>query len=422
MVAPINYDTGAPDTSSIIANGYQMGLVSGQRQQDAALKEAQANKINQEAMRRQKMQEDLAALQNNANPTAADYSRIASSYPELADPMKKSWEIMDSGQQRANLSLMSQALSAVKSGRPEIATKLLTDQSTALRNSGKENEAKAYDTWAKLIEIHPEMAVNTANIALASVMDPKEFTNLYDKLNPNQQMNDYQKESLALDKQRLAIQEGRAAQDNSYFTFGQTAGGIVRQNARTGEIERVTDANGDPIIGASADPTLRGKITESEKTGALNAERVSETKKALKMNDQILAYSKTARELIPKATGSGLGAVADAAGRMVGISSDSAKAAARLKTLSGWLVSNVPRMEGPQSNSDVENYRTMAAKVGDDTATNAERLEALDELVSLIKKQKELNNQVLSGKATPENKLDDTTQLLKDADAILGLP
>lgn len=215
-------------------------------------------------------------------------------------------------------------------------------------------------------------------------------------------MNEYQKASLELDKQRLALQQSQMAnqqsRDNSYYTFGQTAQGIVRQNARTGEVELVTDQTGKPIVGATADPTLQGRITESEKTGALNAERVGETKKAIKMNDQVLQYAKTAEELLPQATGSGVGSVVDAAGRVVGVSSKSAEAAAKLKTLSGWLVSNVPRMEGPQSNVDVQNYQKMAGDIGNDRLTIEERMASLNALKQLISSQKDLNSQVLSGK------------------------
>ena len=211
-------------------------------------------------------------------------------------------------------------------------------------------------------------------------------------------MDEYQKAMVRLKEQEISAQQARQAQDNSYYTFGQTAGGIVRQNARTGAIERVTDAQGNPIIGAAADPTLQGKITEAEKTGAFNAERVSETKKAIKMNDQVLQYTKTAEDLLPKATGSGVGAAVDAAGRLVGVSSKSSEAAAKLKTLSGWLVSNVPRMEGPQSNVDVQNYQKMAGDIGNDRLTIEERMASLNALKQLISSQKDLNSQVLSGK------------------------
>jgi hypothetical protein len=55
------------------------------------------------------------------------------------------------------------------------------------------------------------------------------------------------------------------------------------------------------------------------------------------------------------------------------------------------MVANVPRMEGPQSDFDVENYKTMAGKVGNNTIPVAERKAALNTLIGLQEKYKALN-------------------------------
>lgn len=95
-----------------------------------------------------------------------------------------------------------------------------------------------------------------------------------------------------------------------------------------------------------------------------------------------------------KATASGVGNLMDAGARMVGVSTPGAQDAARLEALSGWLVANVPRMEGPQSNFDVQNYMTMAGKVGDRTTPISERLAALNEVRRLQKKYADINGAV----------------------------
>jgi hypothetical protein len=74
-----------------------------------------------------------------------------------------------------------------------------------------------------------------------------------------------------------------------------------------------------------------------------------------------------------------------------GKSFKSADVAAQLDTLSGWMVSNVPRMEGPQSDFDVKNYKTMAGMVGDKTKPMSQRLAALDTLEQLQQKYAHLN-------------------------------
>jgi hypothetical protein len=80
--------------------------------------------------------------------------------------------------------------------------------------------------------------------------------------------------------------------------------------------------------------------------------------------------------------GTGIATVKGAAG----ISDKSTQANRKLKLIGGWMVSNVPRMEGPQSDFDVKNYREMAATVGDSTIPIKDRMAALDTLQQLQSK------------------------------------
>jgi hypothetical protein len=109
-----------------------------------------------------------------------------------------------------------------------------------------------------------------------------------------------------------------------------------------------------------------------------------------RMYNQIMTAIPQARALLKEATGSGAGALADKSMAFVGKSTKGAEAAASLDTLSGWLTSNVPRFEGPQSNIDVLNYQTMAARVGDRSLPIETRLAALDTLETMMNKNAEL--------------------------------
>lgn len=91
-------------------------------------------------------------------------------------------------------------------------------------------------------------------------------------------------------------------------------------------------------------------------------------------------------------TDSTVGSIADSAMAMVGKSTKGAESAQRLKALGGWLVSNVPRMEGPQSNFDVANYQVMAADVANDKLPLARRRAALESIEGMMQ-------EVASGKA-----------------------
>jgi len=99
-----------------------------------------------------------------------------------------------------------------------------------------------------------------------------------------------------------------------------------------------------------------------------------------------------ARELLKSdPTASGAGAAVDKLMAWGGLTTKGANAASALDTLSGWMTANVPRMEGPQSNYDMENYKIMAGRVGDRTLPIAQRLAALDELEKIQKKYLHLN-------------------------------
>lgn len=177
-----------------------------------------------------------------------------------------------------------------------------------------------------------------------------------------------------------------------YYQPVQTAGGVMAFNARTGRMEPVVGADGQPIIGAQADPRLQGAIAGA-KTGAQEgAKSKVESEKAVRKSDQMLQVAQDAEKLLKQGpTGSGIGAAIDKAGRLVGASSKSNELASQLETMSGWLVANVPRMEGPQSNFDLQNYQTMSGMIGDRTRPVSERLKALQTVKNLQTKYKALN-------------------------------
>ncbi|MDR6163471.1 hypothetical protein [Pseudomonas fluorescens] len=85
-----------------------------------------------------------------------------------------------------------------------------------------------------------------------------------------------------------------------------------------------------------------------------------------------------AREILPNATASGIGARADEANRFFGRTTPGAQAAAKLSAIGGNMLMMMPRMEGPQSDRDVENYKLMTGKIGDPTIPAEERAAAMD--------------------------------------------
>lgn len=174
--------------------------------------------------------------------------------------------------------------------------------------------------------------------------------------------------------------DARNKSDQSY------AGGIS-YNKKTGELDATID-KGAAAKEAEALGAGRGKNIADNEGSAVKADKISQN---------LLDNIAEARKIIPSATSSGIGALADAGGRLIGVTSESAKNAAKLETLAGWMVANVPRMEGPQSDKDVESYKTMAGRVGNRDIPKEERLAALDILESLQKKYSERNKANIGG-------------------------
>lgn len=142
---------------------------------------------------------------------------------------------------------------------------------------------------------------------------------------------------------------------------------------------------------AQAAEAAAAKVRAEAEARADVDRQTGRTKKTDQANDMLtnIQRAKTLLEMDP--TGSLGGAAVDKVLGAVGMTTPSSNAASALETLSGWMVANVPRMEGPQSNFDVQNYGVMAGKIGDRTVPVKERLAALAEVERIQRKYAHLN-------------------------------
>lgn len=113
---------------------------------------------------------------------------------------------------------------------------------------------------------------------------------------------------------------------------------------------------------------------------------LTQEKKGVQANDLLGNVGRAKRLLGANPTASGVGTAMDQAGNYLGVSSTGAENAAALRNIGEWMTSNVPRMEGPQSNFDAERYRSMAGMVGDSTVPVKQRMAALQEVERLQQK------------------------------------
>jgi hypothetical protein len=96
-----------------------------------------------------------------------------------------------------------------------------------------------------------------------------------------------------------------------------------------------------------------------------------------------------AERLLPLSTGSSVGNLVDAGAAVFGQSTTGAKAIAALQTIAGQLTSSMPRMQGPQSDKDVQLYKQMAGDLANPTLPVETRMTALQQIKRLNKKYAE---------------------------------
>lgn len=172
---PIDYSVDVKSPFEQSMGGFNAGL--GMRES--------LNKVKQQEQAlamQQQLQTDLAGLAKNPNAAASDYASMMVKYPQLSEHFKRGWDTLNGEQQRNKLSTASQVYAAVNSGKTDIAVGLLNEQAAALRNSGKEQEAKAAETMAKFIEMDPVSAKTTTGLLLSSLMGPEKFAETFTKL------------------------------------------------------------------------------------------------------------------------------------------------------------------------------------------------------------------------------------------------
>jgi len=163
MVQPINYQLNVQSPFEAALSGFKIGAtiadVAAQRQAQEA-----------ELQRRQTLQTQVQALIQNPNPSARDFTNVAMLLPKAeADSMRANWDTLSKDRQENELRFGGQVMSAFSSNQPQIGIQLLKERATAERNAGREQQAKAYETWAQMAEVSPQSAQKTIGIMLAGV-------------------------------------------------------------------------------------------------------------------------------------------------------------------------------------------------------------------------------------------------------------
>lgn len=134
----------------------------------------------------------------------------------------------------------------------------------------------------------------------------------------------------------------------------------------------------------------QGKTFNTRENLALQAQAgnppVAEQDARAKKAGELIHLANEATGILKDASSGLIGGLKTQAAEAVGMSTDSSKADARLKVISGQLVMNMPRMEGPQSDADRLLYQQMAGDIANPKVPRETRAAALQTIVELQQK------------------------------------
>ena len=175
---PANYavDVQSPFESAL--GGFKIGAGMAEVQAAQQKRELELKTLQQAQQR----QVELAELFKNPNATSADYARVTSFLPkDQAEIVQKNFAQQTAEQQAQTLRQGAQVYTAIKSGNLDVAEMQIKEQAAALRNSGKEKEAQAFDDISNLIRLNPTNAQATIGLLVAALPGGKDFLDNADK-------------------------------------------------------------------------------------------------------------------------------------------------------------------------------------------------------------------------------------------------
>lgn len=138
---------------------------------------------------------------------------------------------------------------------------------------------------------------------------------------------------------------------------------------------------------ASGNATLVNKLTaEVKPIGSTGREAAGITKERQEQGEKVSNAKKAltdldeAERILPTATGSAAGSLRDTIAGAAGISTDGAKAAARLDQIASTLAGQVPRLGGSTSDKDLQFYKEQVGNLGDRSKPVGVRMAALKQV------------------------------------------
>lgn len=215
MAQPFDYtfkQAGDPFGSTMKGVETALGMATYAAKQKEALAAA-ALKENQ-LQQAQAMQGELATLAKNPNATATDFTQLMIKYPTLSGELEKSWSVLNAQQKENEIGYGSKVLFALEGGQPQIAKDLVQERITALRNAGREDEAKKQEVLLGVIDTNPDVANVSTNLSLVAALGPEKYQDLRTKIET---------------EKRLAAEEGRKVELQPFAVGKAKAETIIKE-------------------------------------------------------------------------------------------------------------------------------------------------------------------------------------------------
>ena len=277
LMRPIDYAVEVQSPFEAALGGFKLGSTVAEVQAQAQSREQAMN-----------AQKELRTLLKNPNATSADYARVTALLPkDQAESVRKSFEMMTGEQQQTRLSQSGQVYAAMKSGQPDIAKNLLREQADAYRNSGRESEAKATETYLQLIDMNPTGAQTTIGLMMAQLPGGKQYLENVDKTLSTTRAEEKQPFEMVKLKSEVIIkeQEAKFAPEKLLADLNLTKEQINQAKAAAANSRASAAKSGAEARRAEAEANqILSGIVPSEKRPEL------ETKFRKEYNDQTKPY------------------------------------------------------------------------------------------------------------------------------------
>jgi hypothetical protein len=311
------------------------------------------------------LQTDLAQL--GTNPTPAALSQMMVRYPQMSEQFKRTYDVLDSEQQKSRVNQASQVYAALEAGQPDMAQRILQEQAEAYRNSGQDREAKTLDDLAEMARLSPETARTSTGLFLASAMGPEKFTETFTKLG-----SERREQALAPDQLTEAQAKARQAAVKADFAESEAAldlqkkgwdiykiqedTAVARENSRIAAMKAQLDREQNEL----KKQELQQKIVEAQrKRDADVREKAADVQSANMNIDNML---NTADRILQTP----IGIVEDATGpvesRLPTFDQDTADFESLMENIEAQaFLSQIPNLKGMGALSDAEGKKVTAA-------------------------------------------------------------